>query len=352
MRKSKRIPKNLIVVAMLVIMLPLTALAQERTKAKLAQTGMKFLSVGMGARQAALADAFTAVEGSSVAMFHNPAGMSRIGAFAEATLGQVNWIADIKQQYAAIAISPMGGDLGVFGLSFQYADYGEIEATILANNTQGYLDLGTFKPNAFAVGLGYARGLSDKFSVGANVKFVRQDLGNGVVDAVYSGTAGEYTGVSSTSEVGNVLDVYAFDFGLIYKTGYKSLTLGMSVRNFAREVKYQKEGFQLPLSFRLGVSMNVFDVFEFDREKQALLVVVDAEHPRDFPEQMKIGAEYVFMNMVSARVGYVGPADEHSISYGLGFQYEMAGTQFALDYAYTPFGIFNNVQRFSLKFGF
>jgi hypothetical protein len=98
--------------------------------------------------------------------------------------------------------------------------------------------------------------------------------------------------------------------------------------------------------------MNVFDLFEFDREKQSLLVAVDAEHPRDYPEQVKVGAEYVFMNVVSARVGYVGPADEHKISYGLGFQYAVAGTQVAVDYAYTPFGIFNNVQRFSLRFGF
>jgi len=282
MRKSNRIFNNLIVTAMLVIVLPVVASSQERTKAKLAQTGMKFLSVGMGARQAALADAFTAMEGGSAAMFHNPAGMSQIGAFAEASLGQVNWIADIKQQYATIAISPMGGDAGVFGLSFQYADYGDIEATILANNSQGYLDIGTFKPNAFAVGLGYARSLTDKFSVGANVKYVKQDLGNSILQATYTGPAGGATGIETSSEVSNALNVIAFDFGLIYKTGYKSLTLGMAVRNFAREVKFQKEGFQLPLSFRLGVSMNMMDLLAFEREKQQLLLVVDAEHPNRF----------------------------------------------------------------------
>jgi hypothetical protein len=98
--------------------------------------------------------------------------------------------------------------------------------------------------------------------------------------------------------------------------------------------------------------MNIFDLAEFDRNQHALLLTVDAEHPRDFPEQVKVGAEYLFMNMIAARVGYIGPADEHNISYGLGFQYVMAGTQFCLDYAYTPFGIFNNVQRFSVRFGF
>jgi hypothetical protein len=94
--------------------------------------------------------------------------------------------------------------------------------------------------------------------------------------------------------------------------------------------------------------MNVLDVTGFEHDNHSLLVTVDAEHPRDFPEQMKIGLEYVFMDLVSARLGYVGPADEHNLSYGIGVQYQ----RFSVDYAYTPFGIFNNVQRFSVQFGF
>jgi hypothetical protein len=355
MSNRKHIPSFIFILAMIVILNPAAANAQERTDAKLAQTGMKFLTVGVSARQAALADAFTAAEGNEVSMFYNPAGMARLDGIADVSVGRVSWIADIKYQYAAVAFSPWSGDLGVFGLSFQYADYGEIQQTILATNKQGYLDIGTLKPNALAVGLGYARALTDKFSIGGNVKYVRQDLGTGISAVTYAtDVTGTTSGIldSGKVETKNALDVVAFDFGILYRTGFKSLTLGMAVRNFSREVKYQKESFQLPLTFRIGVSMNVFDLTGFARESQALNITVDAEHPRDFPEQVKIGAEYVFMNMVSARVGYIGPADEHSISYGLGFQLAMAGTQLGLDYAYTPFGIFNNVQRFSLRFGF
>jgi hypothetical protein len=346
MRKSRTFSQYLILLAMMVTLVSSMTRAQERTDAKLAQTGMKFLSVGLSARQAALADAFTAAEGNSVSMFYNPAGMARLDGSADMSLGAANWIADIKHYSLSVAMKT--GDLGVFGLSFQYADYGKIEATILANNSDGFLDVGVIKPNAYAVGLGYARALTDKFSVGGNVKFVRQDLGTGITDASYTGTAGSYTAATVVSGSKNALDVIAFDFGLLYKTGFRSLTLGMAVRNFSREVKYQKESFQLPLSFRLGASMNVFDLAGFDPEKQSLLVTVDAEHPRDFPEQMKVGLEYVFMEVVSARVGYVGPADEHSLSYGLGIQYQ----HFAVDYAYTPFGIFNQVSRFSVRMWF
>jgi hypothetical protein len=349
MRKSRKFSQYLILLAMMVTLIPSMSRTQERTDAKLAQTGMKFLSVGLGARQSALADAFTASEANSVSMFYNPAGMARLGGLADVAVGQVNWIADINQKYASVAFSPMSGDYGVLGFAFQYSDYGDIQSTILANNSQGFIDVGSIHPYAYSVGMGYARAFSDKFSVGANVKYVRQDLGNGITGASYSV---DFLKDSVTSVNKNAIDVIAFDFGLLYKTGFKSLAIGMAVRNFAREVKYQKESFQLPLVFRIGVSMNVFDLTGFDRETQALNITVDAEHPRDFPEQVKVGAEYVFMNMISARVGYIGPADEHTFSYGLGFQTALAGTKFGLDYAYTPFGIFNNVQRFSVRFGF
>ncbi|HTY39347.1 MAG TPA: PorV/PorQ family protein [Bacteroidota bacterium] len=343
MRKSKLISQYLILLAMMVTLIASLTRAQERTDSKLAQTGLKFLSVGVSARQGALADAFTADEGNSVSMFYNPAGMARLDGTADVSLGSVNWIADIKHYGLSAAVNT--GDAGVIGISFQYADYGTVDATILANNSQGYLDVGTIHPNAFAAGLGYARALTDKFSIGGIVKYVKQDLGDGITQASYTGTAGSYTGATATSDNKNALDVVAFDFGILYRTGFKSLTLGMAVRNFSREVKYQKESFQLPLSFRIGASMNMFDLMGFDKEKQSLLVTVDAEHPRDFPEQVKVGLEYVFMDVVSARVGYVGPADEHSLSYGVGLQYKF----FSFDYAYTPFGIFNQVQRFSVR---
>ena len=346
MRKSIQIFRSIITLAMVVTLISSQALAQERTDAKLAQTGLKFLSVGVSARQAALADAFTAADGNSVSLFYNPAGMARLDGIADISLGSVNWIADIKHFHLAAAVK--AGDLGVFGFSFQYADYGNIEETILANNSQGFLDVGVIKPNAYAVGLGYARALTDKFSIGGAVKYVRQDLGSGITNATYTGAAGSYTGTDQITQNKNALDVIAFDFGLIYKTGIKSLTLGMAVRNFSREVKYQKESFQLPLAFRIGASMNVFDVVDFNPEEHSLLVTVDAEHPRDFPEQMKVGLEYYFMQTIAARVGYVGPADQHNLSYGLGLQYQ----RFAVDYALTPFGVFDNVNRFSVRMWF
>lgn len=309
---------------------------------KLAQTGMKFLAVGTDARAVAMAEATTSLEGDASAMFYNPASMASLSGFTSLMLGQTQWIADIKHYYGGVAVSPSGGDWGVFGLMVQSVDYGVFEGTIRANNDKGYLDESDmpgldFKPNAFLFGIGYARSLSEKFSIGANIKYVRQSLGDAVA-------------TTSGDKVSNTTSVWAFDFGILYRTGFKSLNFGMTVRNFSREVRYVNEGFQIPLTFKIGLSMNVLDFTDLDRDTHSFLLSVDAIHPRDYPEQIMVGAEYVFLKTLALRIGYVGPADEHGISYGAGVEAELAKLSFGLNYAYVPFGVFGDVHRFTFQF--
>lgn len=328
----------LVLVLVLGVLAP-TAGAQE----KLAQTGMKWLSVGTDPRAVAMGEAFTSVEwNSSAALFFNPASMGWLSRFTHAEVGQTQWLADIKHMFGSVAFAPAGGEYGVLGFMAQTVDYGDIDETIRNGDPNNpYIVLGKFKPTAFMAGLGYARALNDKFSIGANVKYIRQDLGESV--SRYTG------GVAERS--GNSTNVMAFDFGILYRTGFKSLNFGMTVHNFSREVKYQSESFQLPLTFKIGVSMNVLDLTALDPQMHGLLVSVDAEHPRDYAEQIKIGAEYSFMKMVDLRIGYVSPADEHGIVYGLGVHTDLAGVMLGVDYAYTPFGVFGSVQRLGIQFG-
>ena len=75
----------------------------------------------------------------------------------------------------------------------------------------------------------------------------------------------------------------------------------------------------MPLTFKLGISMNVFDLSSLDPSENALLVTFDAEHPRDFAETVRMGVEYRFENLISLRVGYVSPQDETKWTYGVGF---------------------------------
>lgn len=333
--------KQIIISILLIGILTHISYAQDK---KLAQTGMKFLSVSTDARTSGFAEAITAVDlGSASAIFYNPAAMASVKQFTSLTIGNVKWIAGINYIHSAIAFSPFEGDYGVFGISFVNVNYGELMGTVVANNAQGYEDVGTFSPKAYAIGIGYAKELSTKFSVGGNIKYIKQDLGSSVTDIDASG--------NYVTE-NNALGAVAFDFGILYKTGFKSLNFGMSVRNFSTELKYIKETFQMPLIFRIGLSMDVLDLLDEDKNTHSFLIAIDASHPRDFSEQIYVGGEYTFMNMFSIRAGFVSPSDEQRFSYGFGVKQDFSGMNLGIDYAYQPFGIFNNVHRFSFNFSF
>jgi len=310
---------------------------------KLAQTGMKFLSVSSDARGSAMGDALTSLEGNSSALFFNTAGMAEMEDMVSVSLGQTNWIAEINHIYGSVAFNPDGGTYGVFGLFFQSVDYGEMMGTIIADNEQGFYETGEFSPSAMAAGFGYAKSLSEKFSIGGNVKYVFQDLGTGLV------------GLNPTSGktiVNAKANAIAFDFGVLYHTGFKSLNFGMSLRNFSKETKFVKEGFELPLTFKVALSMNVMDLFEVNHEMHKLNFAVDAVHPRDYDQQFNLGAEYIFMNTLALRAGYSTPNDEHNFTAGIGIQQRVAGVMLSANYGYTPYTVFDTVHRLTLQFGF
>lgn len=326
---------------LLAILLVFAVTAQAGNR-KIAQTGMKFLSVSTDARMSAMSNAVTSLDGSSsAALFYNPASMANAAWQSSFSLGKTKWIADINYVYGSFAYRPGQGQYGVFGLSFVAVDYGDFLGTIRAENEQGFLDVGTFSPSAYAIGLGYAKALSSKFSVGGHARYVKQDLVGGAADFLNSQTVVAYNYEQH---------VFAFDFGILYKTGFKSLTFGMNVHNFSREIQYIQESFQLPLVFEMGLSINMMDFVDVDQNQHSLLISLDAVHPRDFSEQIDFGLEYVFMKTFALRAGYTTPTDEQGLSFGLGIKQTIAGIGFDLDYAYTSFGVFEDIHRFTMKF--
>jgi hypothetical protein len=253
------------------------------------------------------------------------------------------WIADINHNAFSLAVNPVQGRYGVIGFSVQTVDYGEFIGTRVDKNAKlGYQDTGIFELTSLAVGAGYAKQLTDRFSVGGQVRWVRQDLGESAIPIVSSKLD------TTLKDVSNELTPLAFDFGTQFRTGVKSLVFGMSVRNFSKEIKYVEEGFQLPLVFNLGISMNLLDLVALGSLPQSLIMSIDASHFRDHPEQVKVGLDYRLMEILSLRGGYMSSNDENGLTFGFGVSYY--GITF--DYANTPFGVFDNVQRMTVRFAF
>lgn len=329
---------NKLKIVLSVIML-LFAAQINFAQVKLGQSGIKFLSMSGDARSAALGGAVTSLEGNSASLYYNPSSVSRQTSLFNISFTNTQWIADINYIHAALTFAPSNGLYGIFGISFVNVDYGAFDKTIVGPDG-GSLDIGVYKPSAFAIGLSYSRALSDKFSVGGDVRYVYQDYGDGHV------VGGDYDNFE-TDKID--IDVFSFDFGVLYKTGYKSLNFGMTIRNFSQEIKFVEESFQLPLTFTLGLSLNLLDFAKIDPLKHSFLFAVDAEHPRDNKELLRFGGEYTFNNTFTIRGGYITNSDIGKLSYGAGIILEEDGTEIGFDYSFTPAEYFKDIHRVALK---
>ncbi len=307
------------------------------TMKKLAQTGFGFLKADHSARAAAMGGALMLVGEGADALFYNPAGMAVMPQKVDFFGNMTQWIADIN--YNAVGVVVNLGTIGTVGLSAIMCDYGDIEGTRIDPDADlGYVDTGNLDVGAYEIGIGYARRLTNKFTVGAHVKYVGQNLGESFIaeDDV-------------TAKENKVAD-FAYDFGTVFYPGFQSLRFGMSVRNFSRELKYEQEGFQLPLTFTIGVAMDIMDLV--GEHSSPLLIAIDAVHPRDYSERIHVGAEYVLMDMIALRGGYKFNYDEEGLTFGVGFNPSVAGIDLKVDYAYSSFGIWDLVNRFSIGVSF
>ena len=319
----------------LLSMLLSTSLLFSSENKKLAQTGFQFLSIASDARSGGMADAMTTMHSNSVSIFSNPAGLARQNEFFDINFSSNEWIAGIKHDALSFSFSPKNGQFGSVGFSLLNVDYGELQGTMVWDNEQGFIDTEKFSPSALAFGVGYGRALSENFSVGGHLKKAYQYLGNNVVP------------ISDSSNVveNNVANAIAVDFGTIYITDWHGFTFGMSVRNFSEEAEYGYDSFQLPLTFRIGGSIDVLSFFPSFSEKQSLRMALEALHPRSHPERLNLGLEYSFMGMGHLRLGYLFNYDERNLTYGGGIKIG----PLKVDYALTPFGVFDSVNRISIS---
>ena len=315
---------------------------------KVGTTAAPFLNIGVGSRAIAMGGAFVSAADDASALFWNVSGIARLNR-NEVILDHAEWIADINYDFAGVVWNM--GPLGVLGGSFTSLSMGDMERTT-EYQPEGTGEL--FSAGSFAIGISYARNLTDRFSIGFTGKYISEKIFN-------SGAHG-----------------VALDIGTLYTTPFHDMKIGMSISNFGTKMQMQgrdmlvqydidplragnnanlnanlqTDRFDLPLMFRVGVSMELLR----SRANHSLLVAVDALHPSDNVESLNLGAEYRFMRMVALRLGYrqlFSRDSEEGLTAGAGFQYRFLGNLgLRLDYAYQSFGRLRNVNRFSFVLTF
>ena len=309
---------------------------------KVAQTGLQFLKIDMSTRASGMGGSYVTVNNDATSMFYNPAGLAFMKSQLDVFATNTQWAAGIS--YLGGGIAANLGDWGTVGASFMTADYGDdFIGTRYMQGVNfspdgldlGYIETGNLTVGAYTIGLSYAKALTDKFTIGGQIKTNYQHLGSTVIDTLGGTRVNEVSGL-------------AYDFGTIFYPGFKSFRFGMTIRNFSPEFKYEYEGFELPLTFTIGAAMDVLDLIEGDEHENSLLVSIDAIHPRDYGERINIGAEYTFMKMLSLRTGYKYNYDNEGFTAGLGFQKDIGGIMLNIGYAYAPLKYFDAVHRISI----
>ncbi len=312
----------------------ITSLPVQAELKKVGQTGYQFLKIDANARAAAMGGAITLSGLGAENMFYNPAGLALQSRGMDVFTNQTQWFADIS--YITVGISKRFGNLGTFGFSYQTADYGDIIGTQVADNEFGFIETGNVDVAATAVGLAFAKRLTDKFSLGGHMRYASQKLGENEIE-----------GETKT----NTTSGFVWDFGTIFYPNTSSFRFGMSIRNFSQEMIYEQYNFELPITFTIGIAADVFEVLELSNS-QSLLLALDAVHPRDYTERVHVGLEYGLNNMFFLRTGYKFNYDSEGLSLGAGVKVSLGGIATHISYALSQAGEFSPVNRISISASF
>ena len=303
---------------------------------RVGQAGWQFLKINGDARMRGLGGAQTATaHGDASSVFGNPASLVDVHG-VEVAFHNTSWIADIGHKSAVIA-----GNLSEWGsvaFSVVTLDYGDMAETINTPTPAGDRTVEVVTGNYFsakdlAVGLTYSRFVTDRLSIGGTVKVLREQIAE-----LY-------------------MNSWGLDLGTLYYTGFRSLRIGMIARNFgpdsrlvgwSEEFKAEAQDIRMPLDFRIGLAM---DVFEGSEDGSLMTISVEGSHPSDGPEKANLGAEYQYNDMFFLRAGYRFNYDEESLTFGGGVRYKLDDVVFKVNYGYSDFGALQQVHSISLGLG-
>lgn len=306
----------------------------------------QFLKIGIGARPAGMGETFAAVSNDVSALYWNPAGITNLNSLSVG-VSHSQWFAQIYHNYAGFVIPISESDaLGISAISLTTNEQ-EVTTVSQPEGTGVFYNV-----SDIAIGLSYARNLTDRFSVGLTFKYIQQDAYNTSANTI------------------------AIDLGTYLKTGFHNLIIAMCVSNFGGnmqlegrdliiladinkgfpgeynpDARLKTESYPLPLNFRVGLSMDIVGGIEplIPSEDHRFLLAIDGNHPNDNLERLNIGGEYSWNDAFFARLGYKINYDVEKWTFGAGVKLNLGTQNIRFDYAFVDYYELGNVSRFSVE---
>lgn len=307
-----------------------TVQAQEKSTVNITTTAVPFLRISPDARSGGIGDAAIALSPDANSVFYNQAKIPFAKNKSSIGVTYTPWLKDVADNMylATLAGYHQLSELQAVSASLRYFNAGDIAIADFNGNK-----LQTTSPREFAFDLGYSRKLSDKFGIGAALRYISSKLATGNING-------------TNYKAGNAV---AADLSVFYNgvgEDSRGWTAGLSLSNLGTRIGYTDESNNkdfLPAGLGIGAAYTeVWDVdnkVTFAVQGDKLLVPKIPESAEVMPAyreksvvsswfssfdngalQLAFGVEYGYKEQLFLRIGY----NSKSYSYG-NWQYVTAG---------------------------
>ncbi|CAI8263552.1 MAG: Uncharacterised protein [Polaribacter sp. SA4-10] len=203
-------------------------------------TAAPFLLIIPDARSGAMGDIGVATSADAFSLFHNPAKMAFSDRQVRAGITYSPWLRNLTDDIFTGSVSYMNrfSENAAWGADFKYFSLGQIDLTDSGGNPTG-----TINPNEFVFTGSYALKLSETFSMGVSLKYLRSNL-------AFTGTTSTLQPISSFGvDVSGYYQSEEENFGT-FNGRYR---FGFNVANIGPKVSYVpgEEDF-IPTNLKIG----------------------------------------------------------------------------------------------------
>lgn len=291
---------------------------------------LQFLKIGNGARATGMGETFVAVSNDITSLQWNPAGLV---SFKEngITASYTQWFVDTRLNY--------------FGGVYHFGGNNAIGASVTSLRTEDMKVTTEFQPTGtgeyfrfsdIAIGLSFARQMTEQFSFGATIKYVEENLGALKMRGVLGDLATFYRTGIGTSRFAIMISNFG---GQLTPSGEVNLIGGRTTNSFQK--------FPPPTSFQLGFALEPYMT-----STNRLTTAVQLNSPSDNAENLNFGAEYAYRDFLFFRGGYKFNVDDEDFSAGIGLRFPISFAFANLDYSISRYENLGLAQRFSLNLMF
>jgi hypothetical protein len=300
--------------------------------------GFQFLKIPIDPRSAAMGETVSANAMDASALYWNPALASQVDR-PQIGFSHTEYFADVRLQYIGgiVHLRRLGMTVGA---SLQSLNSGDMDVTTEFQQT-GTGE--TFRFIDIAAGLTVSQQLTDLFSYGVTAKWVHESV----------------AGLQANTAV--------MDLGVFYRVGETGAQMAVVIRNFGfdgslrgsidrqilggsgSQTETEFESMTPPTTFSLGLTYHVLQNHPTSR----LMISGQLNNPNDNAENLNIGSELIWNNLLVLRAGYRFGVENFGIpSFGAGFiAPDLSGVQARLDYGFNHLDLLGAVHRVGINLG-